>query len=283
MHSLILPRPLARLFAVAALFMPLLAASPLAAAEAKGHIPFPPWNENGRIAHNQLLEKLHKGKIDVYFEGDSITRRWGATDYPEFLANWNANFHGWNAADFAWGGDSTHQILWRLRNGEFEGVHPKVIVLLAGANNIGKGERPGCAEDAAEGIEAIVAFFREKAPDATIVLMAVFPNSLSPHANALVGEVNQRIAKLADGKHVRWLDINSQLADENGMLRKDLTPEGLHLNLKGYEVWGRNLVPVLEELLGPRADKDFAPPPTGDPSVSPNKDLSKELSKPETK
>jgi len=48
------------------------------------------------------LEKAKKGRIDIYFEGDSIARRWGATDYPEFLANWTRNFHGWNAADFGW-------------------------------------------------------------------------------------------------------------------------------------------------------------------------------------
>jgi lysophospholipase L1-like esterase len=271
-----------RLVAAAALSALVLA--PLSAlAESKGHIPFPPWNENGRIAHQQLLEKLHKGKIDVYFEGDSITRRWGATDYPELLANWNENFHGWNAADFAWGGDSTHQILWRLQNGEFEGVHPKVIVLMAGANNIGKGDRPGCVEDTAEGIEAIVAFFREKAPDATIILMALMPRTDIPICGKLVEQVNARIVKLADDKHVRFLDINSQLVDEKGVLLPGMTMgDGLHPSLKAYKVWAKNLNPILEELLGPRADKDFAPPPTGDPSVSKNKDLSQELAKPET-
>ena len=89
-------------------------------------------------AHQQLLEKRQRGRIDVYFEGDSIVRRWGATDYPDLLANWNDNFHGWNAADFGWGADRTENILWRLENGELDGVNPKVIVLLAGTNNVGK-------------------------------------------------------------------------------------------------------------------------------------------------
>src|SRR4051812_42370599 len=59
---------------------------------------------NSKLAHEQLLAKAKQGSIDVYFEGDSITRRWGATDYPEFLANWKKNFFGWNAGDFGWGG-----------------------------------------------------------------------------------------------------------------------------------------------------------------------------------
>src|SRR5690242_11097996 len=44
---------------------------------------------NSQTAHRQLVEKTKKGHIEVYFVGDSITRRWGATDYPEFLAHWN--------------------------------------------------------------------------------------------------------------------------------------------------------------------------------------------------
>ena len=80
------------------------------------------------LAHQQLLEKKTKGKIDVYFEGNSIVRRWGATDYPEFLANWNANFFGWNAADFGWGADRIENMLWRIENGELDGVNPKIIV-----------------------------------------------------------------------------------------------------------------------------------------------------------
>jgi len=56
-------------------------------------------DQNSLTAHEQLLEKAKKGGIDIYFEGDSITRRWGALDYPELLANWTQNFFGWNAAD----------------------------------------------------------------------------------------------------------------------------------------------------------------------------------------
>src|SRR5438128_858439 len=92
----------------------------------------PRTDANSRLAHEQLLAKAKQGRIDVYFEGDSITRRWGATDYPLLLENWNKNFFGWNAADFGWGADRVENILWRLQNGELDNVNPKVIVLLAG-------------------------------------------------------------------------------------------------------------------------------------------------------
>ncbi len=52
--------------------------------------PAPRTDQNSLTAHAQLLEKARAGRIDVYFVGDSITRRWGATDYPELLANWTS-------------------------------------------------------------------------------------------------------------------------------------------------------------------------------------------------
>ena len=94
-------------------------------------------DRNSIAAHAQLLDKAKQGGIDVYFAGDSIARRWGALDYPDFLANWKQNFFGWNAADFGWGADRIEHILWRLENGELDGVNPKVIVILAGTNNVG--------------------------------------------------------------------------------------------------------------------------------------------------
>jgi hypothetical protein len=94
-------------------------------------------DKNSQLAHERLLAKRKQGRIDVYFEGDSITRRWGATDYPQLLENWKKNFFGWNAADFGWGADRVENILWRLENGELDDVNPKVIVLLAGTNNVG--------------------------------------------------------------------------------------------------------------------------------------------------
>src|SRR3954453_3227524 len=100
--------------------------------------PTPRPDKNSQLGHEQLVRKAKSGGIDVYFEGDSITRRWGATDYPELLDNWKKNFFGWNAADFGWGADRVENILWRLENGELDDINPKVVVLLAGTNNVGK-------------------------------------------------------------------------------------------------------------------------------------------------
>ncbi len=230
--------------------------------------PSPRKDANSQLGHEQLLKKTQQGKIDLYFLGDSITRRWGAEDYPQLLAQWKQSFHGWNAADFGWGADLTQNILWRISNGELDGVNPKVIVLLAGTNNIGNAPTPTRAAETARGIEAIVKTCKAKAPKATIILMAIFPRKGSELTNSAINETNERIAKLADGKTVRFLNINDQLADKDGKLFEGVTMDGLHPSLKGYEIWAKNLKPLLTELLGPPAAVDNAPPPTGDPKAA---------------
>lgn len=224
------------------------------------------------IAHQQLLEKARQGHIKIYFEGDSITRRWGTSDeqYKHFLANWRENFFGWNAADFGWGGDTTQNILWRLNNGELDNVNPKIIVLLAGTNNVGK-QSPQVNDprvsEIPRGIKAILAVFRKKAPHATIILMGIFPRNDNMAVMPIINSINQQIARFADGKRIRYLNINDKLADKDGKLFEGMmVNDGLHLDLKAYQVWADALKPIFTELLGPPEKEDHAPPPTGDPS-----------------
>jgi lysophospholipase L1-like esterase len=232
--------------------------------------PVPRTDPNSLIAHSQLLKKAKQGSIDIYFEGDSITRRWGATDYPELLANWNRNFFGWNAADFGWGADTVQNILWRLNNGELDGVNPKVIVLLAGTNNVGNRVIPGADKvvEITKGIEAVIKTMQAKAPDATIIVMGIFPRNDNMAVLPTINKINGNLSKLADGKKIRYLNVNDKLADSDGRLFEDMmNADKLHPAIKGYQVWADALKPVFHELLGPPAKEDHAPPPTGDPSA----------------
>jgi lysophospholipase L1-like esterase len=231
-------------------------------------------DQNSITAHAQLLEKARKGGIDIYFEGDSITRRWGATDYPDLLANWNRNFFGWNAADFGWGADTIQNILWRLDNGELDGVNPKVIVLLAGTNNVGnrvpQGGDAAKTADITRGIQAVLQAMQATAPNATIVLTAIFPRNDNMAVVPTIRKINDNLSKLADGKRIRFLNINDKLADPDGKLFDGMmnANDKLHPTLAGYQVWADALKPIFEELLGPPGKEDHAPPPTGDPSAA---------------
>jgi lysophospholipase L1-like esterase len=227
---------------------------------------------NSKLAHVQMVANLKKGRIDVYFVGDSITRRWRATDYPRFLANWKENFFGWDAANFGWGGDTIQNILWRLQNGELDGVHPKVVVLLAGTNNVGNTPASDAKlADITKGIRGLLDTIRDKAPKATIILMGILPRNDGAKPTAVmpsIDKINENIAKLADGKTIRFLNINDKLADKDGKLFEGMTVDRLHLSLKGYQVWADALKPLFKELLGPPAKEDHAPPPTGNPSAT---------------
>jgi len=233
--------------------------------------PSPRRDANSRIAHDQLLEKAKKGGIDIYFLGDSITRRWGATDYPEFLANWTTNFFGWNAANFGWGADRIENILWRVENGELDGVNPKVIVVLAGINNVGTvpgGEAK--VEEITRGLRTLVNSCRDKAPNAVVILTALFPRNDNMAVIPEIRKINENIAQMADGKKIRYLDVNDKLADKNGRLFEGMSKDRLHPTLKGYQVWADGLKPIFTEILGPPALTDHAPPATGDQGAKPH-------------
>jgi (4-O-methyl)-D-glucuronate---lignin esterase len=226
-------------------------------------------DSNSMIAHRELLAKRTQGKIDLYFMGNSITRRWGALDYPEFLAHWKATFFGWNAANFGWGADRVEHMLWRIENGELDGVSPKVIVILAGTNNVGQvqGAADERVADITRGIRALLDISRRKTPNATIILTGILPRNDNMTFMPVINRINENIARFADGRTIRYLNINDKLADRDGRLLEGMTVDQLHLSVKGYQVWADALEPMLTELLGPRAATDQAPPPTGDPSA----------------
>jgi len=248
-----------------------LAAHLVSAQLVPSDVPLARPEKNSQLAHQQLLTKRTQGRIDIYFEGDSITRRWGATDYPQLLENWRQNFTGWNAADFGWGADRIENILWRLENGELDGVRPKIVALLAGANNIGNRIPPegpdAVVDNVTKGIAALLRVVQDKAPDAVIVLTAIFPRNDNMAVMPEIDRINADLAKMTTGRHIRFLNINDKLADPTGRLRDGMmNSDKLHPALPGYQVWADALKLVFREILGPPASEDHAPPPTGDPS-----------------
>src|SRR5262245_18794913 len=165
--------------------------------------------------HLELLEKARKGGIDLYFEGDSITRRWEATHKE----NWDLNFNGWKAGDFGAGGDRTQNVLYRLENGELDGVNPKVVVLLIGTNNVGfepvAGSDSALVDDVTRGIKACLDLVRKKAPNARILLMGITARNTKGSTALMptINRINERISKLADAKTIKYLNLNDKLSD----------------------------------------------------------------------
>ncbi len=216
----------------------------------------PRMDADSRIAHEQMVARAKKGGIDIYFVGDSITRRWGARDRfanEAISKSWITNFSGWKAANFGWGGDTVENVLWRVENGELDGVNPRVIVVLAGINNVGA-ETDGSAAHIAGGIKAIIEVCEQKAPVATIIVTAIFPRNDNMAVIPVINDANEKIAMLADGQKVRFVNINRKIADETGKFLPGMVGrDKLHPTVKTYEVWAEALKPIFTEILGPPA------------------------------
>ncbi len=223
-------------------------------------------NNNGWITrHNAFVATAKKGNIDLYMEGDSITDFWQS----RFRGNWNKNLGPWKPGDFGISGDRTQNVLYRLANGELDNVNPKVIVLLIGTNNLAQNAVYGInsVDDTVKGVQAVLAALKTKAPDAKILLIAIMPRNdpppkAPPDIWANICKVNDQLAKLDDGKSLRFLNFNDKLADKNGKLLPGVMgSDNLHPSEKGYQIWADAMNPILIQWLG-------NPVPSTFPSVS---------------
>jgi len=210
-------------------------------------VPAPKTDNNGNIQpqfqmrHESFLKRGKEGKIGVLFLGDSITQGWDrARDV------WQEHYGKYDPANFGIGGDRTQHVLWRIKNGEIDGISPRVVVLMIGTNNAGSDS----ADDIAEGIEAIVKTLREKLPRAKILLLAVFPRGENPNpVREKLAAVNERIAKLDDGKTVKYLDVGKGFLNDDRTISREIMPDFLHLKREGYRIWADAMEPTLWSML----------------------------------
>ena len=191
--------------------------------------------------HDAFVKIAKEGKTDLLFLGDSITAGWAGQKNI-----WEKSFGAYRPANFGIGGDRTQHVLWRITNGELDGIQPKAVVLMIGTNNSGSDP----ADDIARGITKIVETLRAKLPSTKVLLLAVFPRGEKPNpAREKLKQVNDTIAKLDDGKNVHYLDIGAKFLEADGTLTKEIMPDYLHLSAKGYQIWSDAITPKLAELM----------------------------------
>ena len=200
--------------------------------------------------HEGFVEIAKKDGVDVLFLGDSITDFWRNRG----RAVWETNFASLKAENFGISGDRTQHVLWRMENGELDGIKPKVVVLMIGTNNTGK-ERDGVTvrntpPEVIEGVTAVVKGLRAKLPGSKILLLAIFPRGPKEDpSREQIKEINTAIAKLDDGKYVKFLDINQKFLEPDGTLSREIMPDLLHPSEKGYQIWAAAIKEPLAELL----------------------------------
>ncbi len=195
--------------------------------------------------HEQVLDRVAQGNVDMIFVGDSITHGWENSGKEL----WVQYYAPRNAVNMGFSGDRTQHVLWRFDHGEIDAISPKLAVLMIGTNN-SNGE-DNTAEEIADGIKAICAEMRAKLPKTKILILAIFPRGEGPSAqrekNAKASELASRIA---DGKKIFYLNINDKFLDADGTLPKDIMPDLLHPNTKGYTIWAEAIEPTVKKLMG---------------------------------
>lgn len=217
-----------------------MATSALAQAPAST-TPVPREDDWWTKRHAASVERAKQGDVDLLFLGDSITQGWNDNE------TWKEHYGSRKAANFGFSGDRTQHVLWRLENGEIDGINPRGIVLMIGTNNAGSDS----ADDIAQGITKIVELLRERLPEANILLLAVFPRGETPNpTREKLDAVNAQIAKLDDGGKVHYLDIGPSFLEDDGTISKEIMPDFLHLSAEGYKRWAKAIEPAVKHLLG---------------------------------
>jgi len=194
-----------------------------------------------RVKKTNARAHAEASSIQLVFDGDSITDGWQGRG----KAIWDAHYGKLHAFDFGISGDRTEHVLWRLSQGQVDGIHPKLIAIMIGTNNLGSNS----PEQIAEGVQTVVAEYRKRCPDAVILLQAIFPRGNEPTnpARAKIKSINSAISKLDDGKNVIFVDFSDKFLDANGTLPPDIMPDFLHPNEKGYEIWANAIQPVIDK------------------------------------
>ena len=227
-----------------------------------------------KCRHSDFMREIKAGNGEFGFVllGDSITDWWPKRNGPDTYAQ----FAPWKPLDLGVSGETTEEVLWRIMNGELDGYHAKVVMIMIGTNNLGHygDERP---EWVAAGIKKIIETVRAKQPQAKILLLAIFPRSATAQdaIRLKVDATNKLLPALADDKTVFFLDIGPKFLDPQGNLPKMLMPDLLHPNADGYRVWINAVKSKLEELMGsplaPEALPSATPSAMTSPVASPSK------------
>ena len=200
--------------------------------------------------HEEELQLEKTLDPQVVLIGDSITHFWAGEPKEARVSGrkaWEALFGGLRVLNMGFGWDRTQNVLWRLREGEFEGLHPKTVVLNIGTNNLTgtANARINSPEEIVTGILAIVGEVRKRSPESWIIVMGVFPRGYAPGNDfrAPILKINELLGKaLSIEGNTTFLDIGTRFLAPDGTLPTSMMDDGTHPTEAGYAIWAKALV-----------------------------------------
>jgi lysophospholipase L1-like esterase len=200
--------------------------------------------------HHAELDVQKKVTPRVVLIGDSITHFWGGSPIGLNVNGplaWQHVFGNMPVINMGFGWDRTQNVLWRLRQGEFEGIRPQWVVLMIGTNNLTgtPNSRASTPEEIVEGIAAIYREIRQRSPESRIILMAILPRAArrDDPIRALIQGTNRLLAqRFAGDSSITYIDIGAAFLEPDSSLPASLMPDGTHPSEAGYQIWADALI-----------------------------------------
>ncbi len=209
--------------------------------------------------HAEVLSQVARHPDpEIVLMGDSITHNYDKSKLPDenFRPTWDRFYAPRRALNLGFGGDTTSNLLWRLRNGEIDGIAPKVVVLLIGTNDTARNAAPS---QVLCGIDAIVGEIERRLPATRILLLGILPSAISDAKSAADSAVNAGLAaRYAEDARVTYLDVGAIFYDADGKLDTkifydprltDRHAKALHPDTAGQRLMAEAIEPTLARLL----------------------------------
>ena len=205
--------------------------------------PEPRWHKDPWLKrHKAFNERVTQGNVGMLMIGDSIMHWWDR----DGKKIWDHYYKKRNAVNLSISGDRTEHVLWRLENGNIDGISPKVAVLMIGTNN----HMSSPPEVTARDIRLIVKKLRTNLPKTKVLVLGIFPRGSGDddRARQTNMKVNRLIKDIGDGNWIHYHDMDHAFL-KGRRLRGDLIPDGTHPNENGYAAWAAAMEPILSELM----------------------------------
>ncbi len=169
-----------------------------------------------RARFEATLERTRTKPVDLVWLGDSIVaqfQRRSPDPSFDYRPIWNAFYEPRRGANFGFSGDTTQNLLWRVENGQVDGIRPRLAIVLIGANNLSVPR--WSAPDTLAGIEAVVAALRQRLPQTAVLLLGVLPSLRGARMTEQTAWMNTALAERYD------TDPNVTFEDVTGLFRTE--------------------------------------------------------------